>query len=121
MPGMSVPLGGAFLGVAGSPDPTPGSELGRGDRLREGGRISSKKDDVDTPSTSRKGNPKSNLEGIINLYNKTRHSYIYMLPIAGQTAGPNGLNFLWKLRGGRGVFKAKKIKKKNFHRQRRVL
>ena len=30
-----------------------------------------------------------------NLYNKTRHSciYIYMLPIAGQTAGPNWLNF----------------------------
>ena len=67
MPGISVPLGGAFLGVAGSPDPTPGSELGRGDRLREGGRISSKKDDVDTPSTRRKGKPESNLKGIINV------------------------------------------------------
>jgi hypothetical protein len=31
-----------------------------------------------------------------------------MLPIAGQTAGPMGLNFLWTLMGGRGVFKAKK-------------
>ena len=31
-----------------------------------------------------------------------------MLPIAGQTAEPNGLNYLWTLRGGRGVFKAKK-------------
>ena len=28
-----------------------------------------------------------------NLYNKTRHSYKYMLCIAGQTAGPIGLNF----------------------------
>ena len=29
------------------------------------------------------------------LYNKTRHSYIYiyMFPIAGQTTGPIGLNF----------------------------
>ena len=26
----------------------------------------------------------------IYLYNKTRHSYIYMSPIGGQTAGPNG-------------------------------
>ena len=26
-------------------------------------------------------------------YNKTRHSFIYMLPIAGQTAEPNGLKF----------------------------
>ena len=30
----------------------------------------------------------------LNLYNKTRHSYIYMSPIAGQTAGPNRLIFL---------------------------
>ena len=30
------------------------------------------------------------------LYNKTRHSYIYMLPIAGQTAGPIGLKFFVK-------------------------
>ena len=29
---------------------------------------------------------------IIHLYNKTRH-HIYMLPKAGQTAGPIGLNF----------------------------
>jgi len=33
-----------------------------------------------------------------------------MLPIAGQTAGPNELTFLWTLRGGRGVLKAKKSK-----------
>ena len=31
-----------------------------------------------------------------------------MLPIAGQTAGPNRLNFLWTLMAGRGVFYAKK-------------
>jgi len=29
----------------------------------------------------------------IYLYNKTRHSYIYMLRKAGQTAGPIGLKF----------------------------
>ena len=29
--------------------------------------------------------------------------YLYMLSIAGQTAGPNGLIFFWKLKGGRGV------------------
>ena len=28
-----------------------------------------------------------------NLYNKTRHSYLYVLPIAGQTTGPIGLKF----------------------------
>ena len=28
-----------------------------------------------------------------SLYNKTIHSYIYMLPIAGQTAGTIGLTF----------------------------
>ena len=28
-----------------------------------------------------------------------------MLTIAGQTAGPNGLNFLWTLIGGRGCFR----------------
>ena len=32
-----------------------------------------------------------------------------MLPIVGKTAGPNVLNFLGLLMGGRGVFKAKKI------------
>ena len=31
-----------------------------------------------------------------------------MLPIAGQTAGPIGLKFLWTLIGGRGVTKDKK-------------
>ena len=29
----------------------------------------------------------------LNLYNKTRHSYMYMFPIAGHTAGPIGLKF----------------------------
>ena len=29
-----------------------------------------------------------------NLHNKTRNSYIYMLPIAGQTAEPIGLKIL---------------------------
>ena len=49
-----------------------------------------------------------------------------MLPIAGQTAGPNGLIFLWKLTGsrGEGVSEAKKNLKKLqffFYGQRRVL
>ena len=39
-----------------------------------------------------------------NLYNKTRHSYIYMLPIAGQTAGPIGLKFFVDTQGWPGVF-----------------
>ena len=30
-----------------------------------------------------------------------------MLSISGQTAGPNGLNFLWTLMGDQGVSKAK--------------
>jgi len=29
--------------------------------------------------------------------------YLYMLRIAGQTAGPIGLNFLWTIMGGRRV------------------
>ena len=37
-----------------------------------------------------------------NLYNKTRHSYIYMTPIAGQTAGPNGLKLLMDTQGWTG-------------------
>ena len=38
-----------------------------------------------------------------NLYNKTRHSYIYiyMLPIAGQTAGPIGLKLFVDTHGWR--------------------
>ena len=36
-----------------------------------------------------------------------------MLRIAGQTARPIGLNFLWTLRGGQGVLKANKSIKKN--------
>ena len=36
--------------------------------------------------------------------NKTRHSYKQMLLIAGQTAGPIELNFLWTLMGGRGCY-----------------
>ena len=35
---------------------------------------------------------------------------IYMLPIAGLTAGPIELIFLWTLRGGREVLNAKKIR-----------
>ena len=34
-----------------------------------------------------------------------------MLRLAGQTAGPIGLKFLWKLMGGRGGLKAEKIQK----------
>ena len=34
---------------------------------------------------------------------------MYMLRIAGQKAGTIGLIFLWKLIGGHGVFKAKKL------------
>ena len=33
-----------------------------------------------------------------------------MFSIAGQTARPIGLKFLWTLMGGRGVIKAKKIR-----------
>ena len=35
----------------------------------------------------------------IYLYNKTRHSYIYMLRIAGQTAGPIWLKFVLDTHG----------------------
>ena len=38
-----------------------------------------------------------------NLYNKTRPSYIYMFPIAGQAAGPIGLNFFVDTHGWPGV------------------
>ena len=37
-----------------------------------------------------------------NLYNKTRHSYIYLLPIAGQTAGLIGLTFFADTHGWPG-------------------
>ena len=60
----------------------------------------------------------------VYLYNKTRHSYIYMFPIAGQTAGPIGLKFLWTLGGGRGWYKLNSKKKCQnffFHGQRRAL
>ena len=42
-----------------------------------------------------------NLSLCINIKsnNKTIYTYIYTLPIAGQTAGPIGLNFLWTLMG----------------------
>jgi len=43
---------------------------------------------------SRKRRPESNV--IDNLYNKTRRSYIYMLPKASQTAGPVGLKFFFQ-------------------------
>ena len=36
------------------------------------------------------------------LYNKTRHSYIYMLRIGGQTAGPIGLKFFVDTHGWPG-------------------
>jgi len=35
-----------------------------------------------------------------------------MLPIAGQTAAPVGLKFLWTLMDGRGMLQAKQIQKK---------
>ena len=38
-----------------------------------------------------------------NLYNKTRPSYIYMFPIAGQAAGPIGLNFFVDTHGWPGA------------------
>ena len=48
-----------------------------------------------------------------------------MFPIAGQTAGPIGLKFLWTLIVGRGVFYARKNSKFVFqfffHGQRRAL
>ena len=37
-----------------------------------------------------------------NLYNKTRHAYIYMLRIAGQTAGPIGLKLFVDTQGWPG-------------------
>ena len=52
------------------------------------------------------------------LYRKTRHLYKYMLPIAGQTAGPIGLNFFY-------YYRLKEIRKILFliffHGQRRAL
>ena len=39
-----------------------------------------------------------------NLCNKTRHSYVYMLPIAGQTTGPNGLKFFVDTQGWPNFF-----------------
>ena len=48
-----------------------------------------------------------NLSLCINIKsnNKTIYTYIYTLPIAGQTAGPIGLNFLWTLMGVREWYK----------------
>ena len=43
------------------------------------------------------------------LYHKTRHSYIYMLRIAGQMVGSNGLNFFVDTHGWPGVKKVKKL------------
>ena len=64
-----------------------------------------------------------------HLYNKTRHWYTYMLPIAGQTAGPIGLNFFVSTQGWPGVLWLKKNFKNVrhffqiflFHGQRRAL
>ena len=36
------------------------------------------------------------------LYNKTRHSYVYISPIAGQTTGPNGPKFFVDTQGWPG-------------------
>ena len=47
---------------------------------------------------------------INNLYNKLRHSYIYMLPIAGQTAGLIGLKFFVDTHGWLGGVLGKKSK-----------
>ena len=45
------------------------------------------------------------------LYNKTNNSYICsQIPIAGQTAGPNGLKFFGDTHGWPGVSQAKKIR-----------
>ena len=41
------------------------------------------------------------------LYNKTKHLYIFMLPIAGQTAGPIGLNFFLDTNGWPGFLRLK--------------
>ena len=38
-----------------------------------------------------------------------------MLPIAGQTARPNGLDFFWTLMGSRGCLRLKKIEFFFFH------
>ena len=35
---------------------------------------------------------------ILSIYNKARHLYIYMLPIASEMGGLIGLKFLWTLR-----------------------
>ena len=43
-----------------------------------------------------------NFTTLVNLYDKTRHSYIYMFPIAGQTAGPIGLKFFVDTHGWPG-------------------
>ena len=44
----------------------------------------------------------------VNLYNKTRHSYIYVA-YSGQTAGPNGVNFCVDTHEWGGDALAKKI------------
>ena len=68
------------------------------------------------------------------LYNKTRHSYIYMFPLAGQMAEPNGLTFFlgnpWVTWGDMGSTNSKICIFKDriffsicfkFHGQRRAL
>ena len=42
---------------------------------------------------------------VIYIIKQDIHIYIYMLRIAGQTAGPIGLTFLWTLRGGGGCYR----------------
>ena len=60
-----------------------------------------------------------------HLYNKARHSYIF-LPMAGQTAGPNGLKSLFRTHGWPGgYYRLKKNFFQNFyffpHGHRRAL
>ena len=53
--------------------------------------------------------------GRLFIYIIKQDSRIYLLPLAGQTAGPNGLNFFGDTHGWPGVSQAKKnrtLKKK---------
>ena len=45
---------------------------------------------------------------MVYLYNKTRHSYLYMFPIAGQTGGPIGLKFFADNHGWPGGVRGQK-------------
>ena len=45
---------------------------------------------------------------IYNIYKNKKRTFVYMLRIAGQTAGPIGLKFFVETMGGRGVLQALK-------------